>query len=346
MAYDKPLRMTKNPPVECMQESRFGTECPSTAKEAFVVKTSIPEQKRQNYKDAVGKSKPSLKYGKDYHFRMDSAVLLADPSFIDDFLLSIFSFDDLEEFKYFSDHLLDDFTLINKPQSGYSKLFGKYIFQLSRYLKSLTQENVNPNDLDNFPPDPLYLFDVNDLREHSAIIDPLIDKGFLPSEDSAIFMEKFFLGVNPSKKARDLIRWMGPKETLIAWLIGSYFTHALFVGDNKGKKHRMKDPDSGKYERKGRAAVRPCFKTLIDNHFYLVKDKCNPSTIHRGVETIFDYFLELRVLAIGKERDISQKKVLMDLLTSMGKEQRESLGLSMKENRYENIISGCSCIPE
>jgi hypothetical protein len=379
MTNDKPSKITKNLMVEHIKRRLSGIECSST-REASDVKTSIPEPKRQNSKNAVGRSKPSLNDGKEYHIRMSSTTLLSDPFFINFFLLSIildtgYAYSIMKEFKYFRDHLSIDFELINEPQSGYSSLRDCF-FGLDTYLKSLTQDNSSI--------DSPYLFDANDLPElePSSITDPFIDMGYLPEEDELFFIENpndldissidpnYLFDANdlpepgPSTIIDPLIKngYLLPEDALV--FMEKFF---IYVNPSKpsGERIRYDGPilelvtlinllfflrllnvSVKKFKRprdEDEDISRPIFFTFIINHISLTKH-VDPSTIFRCCKEVYYLFSGIRDRNRSRF-DMFPKKELLRFINDE-KEKPSSFKLKMNKKRYEIFKSVCRRILE
>ena len=216
-------------------------------------------------------------------------------------------------------------------------------FQLLISLASIAGRNKNTDKLNAIYFSPNFLLaDTcdNPEPEHLDFIIPLIENGAISLDSASRFIRIFLLGVNPSKSNEVKCEWDGTKESLIIFLVCGYFTNVLFVGDNKLKTHRKKDQVTQKYCRK--KEQRPLFTTLIENHFVFTKYNYTKSTIHRNVDTFYDYILELQKLAKDDGIDIKQRNVLISYIDK----KPPNVVIKMSEELSNNFLSVLSCIPK
>lgn len=348
MAYNNQLRLTKKSPRKSLLKKQTRSKCHSLIKKGSDVKTSIfeplsfvDEAKKIEHGKTSMKKKDSSRDSREYQMRLQSTILLRDPFYFR-ILFSLFLDPDLEEIKVFLYHLQDDINLLLKTPDEYGRFFGSFITQVTLHFESLIQGNEKPEALDNFlfcPSFSLFEEDANHDSEPEppSFITSLINTNSHKSiENDQLLMKKLSLGTNPSKPDGKYFIWDGPRETFISWFTSLYFVNDLIVPLKKHKTHTTNDGPKDE--------IRPFLAIFINNHVVFMKP-CDPATIYRNCETIFDYFLNLRdtdrcKFTVSPKNELMRlsKKIPPDAFACGEKIKK------MNEKRYKNILSGISYI--
>ena len=333
--------MTRTLPLKSKRKS--GSRCSSITK-TTVVKTSIFESILQGKitSEEIG---DFIDENRNDIMRINHKVLSRDLFYNESLLPILFEYDvGIKKLEKNYLYLLTHHYPIYFSNDD-SCLFD-FGFQLFIYLTLLLPKIKNYDDKDGFYFCPNLLGWLVEEEDPEAappsITALLLAEGALSKENIEVFIKKVS-GVNPSKPDRELLQCNVSKDWISAWLILCFFNGVLFVGDKKIKTHRQLKNKSkniaGKEKYKKKVEDRPIFYTFIKNHFSLppsirTKRKTDDRIgVHRSIEGIFDFFLDIRNIAKEKSIAITQIEKYFHLK-------------KWSKQKKKDILSACKCVPE
>lgn len=286
---------------------------------------------------------------KNDYIIMSFSTLIHYPSYYIFILLRIFEYN-FNRQKVVQAFLIDNYISTTTPLKKYGPLLSDFHFQLIIQLESFIEMQKYQNNSLNFYFAPnISPFEglLSHYIEAFDIFSAIKALGNLSDENTLLFKELLFYGVNPSRLDRKVIQWNSHPNSLIALLYTYYYSNKLEVGENKcrvSQKGLYKGKENGKkiFEyKKVDNESRPNFTGFILKHFSFVKP-CKKWTIYRNCTSIEDYFFDICTIAKTRSIDLTQKNKLIDIVEAnpidASKERKHGL--------HKIMVSACRCLPE